>query len=89
MVLSILMTILMWLIKLAASGTVEAVSLALSMLLKLIEMVPADEYAKLATALESFLAAMVAKLGASHPAVKALTPTAAPSPATAPAPAAK
>ena len=74
MILSVLMTILMWLIKLAAKGTVEAVAMALTMLLKLIEMVPPEEYARLAMTLESFLAALVAKLGTSHPAVKVMVP---------------
>ncbi len=73
MILSILMSVLMWLIKMAASTTVEAVSLALSGLIKLIQMVPPEEYAKLAAALQAFLVSLVAKLGASHPAVKTLS----------------
>ncbi len=87
MVLSILMSVLMWLIKMFAKGTVEAVSLALDGVIKLIQMVPPEEYAKLATALQAFLASLVAKLGTAHPAVKAMmTPakvaamTASPSP---------
>jgi hypothetical protein len=75
MILSILMTVIIWLIKFAAKGTVDAVWLALKMVLKLIQMVPPDEYAKLAVTLESFLSMLVAKLGASHPAAQVLAQT--------------
>lgn len=66
------MTILLWLVKMAAKGTVGAVGLALSMLLKLIEQVPPEEYAKLIATLESWLGKLVMKLGPTHPAAEIL-----------------